>query len=70
RDVYFAKIGMPASSFINQDRQDIIQREAGRYSQVEIDEIVSTLTKSLMFLEGNINTKLLLSNLRIEIWKS
>ncbi|MFA6350386.1 MAG: DNA polymerase III subunit delta' [Candidatus Omnitrophota bacterium] len=70
RDVYFAKIGMPASSFINQDRQDIIQRESGRYSQIEIDEIVSTLTKSLMFLEGNINTKLLLSNLRIEIWKS
>ncbi|MCX5712421.1 MAG: DNA polymerase III subunit delta' [Candidatus Omnitrophica bacterium] len=70
RDVYFAKIGMPADSLINLDRQDMIHREAERYSQIEINEIMSTLTRSLGYLERNIGTKLLLSNLRIEIWKS
>ncbi len=70
RDIYFAKIGMPAAALINLDRQDNLMRAASRYSELEINEIITTLTKSLMFLEGNINTKLLLSNLRIEIWKS
>ncbi len=70
RDIYFAQIGMPAATFINLDREDGIFSAAARYSQSELNEIMTTLTKSLAYLEGNINTKLLLSNLRIEIWKS
>ncbi|MCX5702497.1 MAG: DNA polymerase III subunit delta' [Candidatus Omnitrophica bacterium] len=69
RDIYFIKSGMPHSQLINLDRKDELLRVMNRYSWLELDESLNSISDSLMALEQNINVKLLLSNLRIELWR-
>jgi hypothetical protein len=69
RDIYLIKAGMPHSQLINLDRKDELLRVMNRYSWLELDESLNSISDSLMALEQNINVKLLLSNLRIELWR-
>lgn len=64
RDIYFIKIGMPYGELINLDRKDELLKVMSRYALFDLEEILNSLSNSLLYLEQNINTKLLLSNLR------
>lgn len=64
RDVYLIKIGMPYGELINLDRKDTLSRITGRYTWIDLDRIFRFLSNSLLYLEQNVNLKLLLSNLR------
>jgi len=69
RDIYFVKIGMPQDELINLDRQEALLGSMHRFSLYELDDIMKSISDSLLYLEQNINTRLLLSNLKGQIWK-
>lgn len=64
RDIYFAKVGLPYGEFINLDRKDELLKCMSRYTTFDLGEILNCLCDSLLYLEQNVNTKLLLLNLR------
>ena len=64
RDVYLLKTGSPFSELINADRKDELARSSRTYSWSALDEILRFIADSLLYLEQNINPKLLLSNLK------
>lgn len=64
RDIYFVKIGMPTTELINLDRKDELLKVISRYTLFDLEGIFNSLSNSLSYLEQNINTKLLLSNLK------
>jgi hypothetical protein len=55
---------MPYNEFINLDRKDELLKTMHRYTLFDLEEILNSLSNTLLYLEQNINTKLLLSNLR------
>ncbi len=67
RDIYLIKIGTPYSELINLDRKEELLRLTSRYAFMDLHEIFNSLSNSLLYLERNINIKLLLSNLREDI---
>jgi len=67
RDMYLVKIGTPYNELINLDRKDELLRLMPRYTFVDLYEIFDSLSNSLLYLEENINAKLLFSNLREDI---
>jgi DNA polymerase-3 subunit delta' len=69
RDIYLIKIGVPHSELINLDRRYELLKVMSRYSCLDLDEIMDSISNTLMYLEQNINVKLLLSNLRSKLWK-
>ncbi|MBN1913970.1 MAG: DNA polymerase III subunit delta' [Candidatus Omnitrophica bacterium] len=69
RDIYLLKAGMPHSGLINIDRKEDLLRFMGRYSCLDVEESLNSISQALLYLEENINVKLLMSNLRIQPWK-
>jgi DNA polymerase-3 subunit delta' len=67
RDIYFIKIGMPHTQLINIDRKSDLINAMGRYSPAQLDSIFNFLSDAALYLEQNINQKLLLSNLRMAL---
>lgn len=67
RDLYLIKTGISCGELINLDRKDELLRSMPRFSLSDLDEILGFLSSSLLYLEQNVNIKLLLSNLREEI---
>ncbi|HTY45996.1 MAG TPA: DNA polymerase III subunit delta' [Patescibacteria group bacterium] len=67
RDMSLVKIGMPHSELINYDRRSDLLGSMQQYSFGDIDEIVVCISNSILYLEQNVNIKLLLSNLRAEL---
>lgn len=67
RDIYLIKIGLPHYELINLDRKTQILKIMHRYSFASLDEIFNSISDSLLYLEQNINIKLLVSNLREDI---
>ncbi len=67
RDIYIIKAGMPYQETINFDRMDDLLKTTSRFSYPKLNEIINTISNSLLYLEQNINLKLLLSNL---LWKT
>ncbi len=67
RDIYLLKIGMPHSEIINLDRKTELLSLMNRYTLFDLEEIINRISDSLMYLEQNINVKLLVSNLREDI---
>lgn len=70
RDIYFLKIGMPHAELINFDRKKELLRSMGNYSFGALDEVVRFISDALLYLEQNINPKLLLSNLKSSYLKN
>lgn len=69
RDMYMLKSGSGYSELINLDRKDDLAKLAHKFSYFELEEIFRVISVSALRLEENINIKLLLSNLRMELWK-
>ena len=69
RDVYFLKSGMPDAELINYDRRDDLQETVSRFSYADLDRVMSVISNTILCLERNINTKLLLHNLKAQIWE-
>jgi len=69
RDIYLVKIGMPQAAVIHEDRKSDLLKVMGRFSFSELHEIMNAITRSIFYLEHNINIKLLLYNLKAQVWK-
>ncbi len=69
RDLYLIKTGMPYSELINLDRKSELLKSMHQFSFFELDEILNSISGSLLYVGQNINIKLLKSNLKAEIWK-
>jgi DNA polymerase-3 subunit delta' len=67
RDIYMVKIGTPYYSLINLDRKNDLLKTMNRYSFSDLNEIFALLSDSLLYLEQNVNAKLLLSNLKVSM---
>ena len=70
RDIYLIKTGTAHSELINFDRKTELLKDMNRYTLFNVDEIIKSISDSMLFLEQNVNVKLLLSNLKAEIWKN
>lgn len=67
RDIYLIKVGMPHSELINLDRKAQILKIMSRYTLFDLDEILNYIKDAFLYLEQNVNIKLLLSNLRYSL---
>lgn len=63
RDIYLLKAGYPDSEIINSDRKNDLLSLMNKYSFTDLDEIFKAISDTLLYLEENLNIKLLLSNL-------
>jgi len=63
RDVVLVKIGMPHSEIIHFDRKDDLLRLMSRFSLLDLNEIMDSISKAIFYLDRNINIKLLLYEL-------
>jgi hypothetical protein len=70
RDIYLLKAGIPHFELINFDRMNDLLRARDRFSYPELNESLNVISDSSLFLEQNINLKLLLCNLKVRLWKS
>ena len=69
RDIYLVKIGMSHCEIINFDRKDELLKSMSHFSFLDLNEILYSISDSLLYLEQNINIKLLLYNLGAQVWK-
>jgi len=69
RDAYLVQAGMDQSEAINFDRKSELFEFAGRFTSLELEEILKSISDYIFYLEHNINAKLLTANLRTQIWK-
>jgi DNA polymerase-3 subunit delta' len=67
RDIYLVKAGLAHSEIINLDRKDELLGLMSRYSWLDLDVALDVISDSISYLEHNINTKLLLLNLKVQI---
>jgi len=69
RDIYIIKSGMPQDEVINSDRKQELVLSASKLSFLDLDSILGSITNAITYSEQNVNTRLLLYNLRMELWK-
>lgn len=69
RDIYLVKIGATHSQLINSDRKTDLLKFMQHFSFLDLDEIFNAISEFILRLDENVNIKLLLSNLRMEVWK-
>lgn len=69
RDIYLIKAGISYSELINLDRKEELLRMAGRYSFSDLSGVFNSISDSLLYLQQNVNIRLLLSNLKADLWK-
>ncbi len=67
RDIYMVKVGMPYDYLINIDRKAELLSGVDNYSFSDLDEIMGNISNSLLYLQQNINSKLLVSNLKLSL---
>jgi len=70
RDIYLLKAGLPEREVINSDRSRELLRGATSFSFSELDAILGSITQAVSYLEMNVNTRLLMHNLGMELWKA
>jgi len=69
RDIYLLKFGMSENRVINFDRRRELAKITDKYSLIELKGTFDFLSDVLLRLDQNVNVKLLISNLRAELWK-
>jgi DNA polymerase-3 subunit delta' len=69
RDIYLIKIGAPSQELINFDRKEELLKDMSRFSFLDLNDILDTISDSIMYLGQNINTRLLLNNLGAKLCK-
>lgn len=70
RDIYLIKAGISYAEIINLDRKDELLKLTESFSFVDLDRILHSLSESVLYLEQNINLKLILYNLGAQLWKA
>ncbi|MBP7216379.1 MAG: DNA polymerase III subunit delta' [Candidatus Omnitrophica bacterium] len=68
RDLYLLRAGITHAELIHRDRRDELLARMQQYSSFELDEILQTISDTAMYLEQNINSKLLLLQLKGALW--
>lgn len=68
RDLYLIKSGMPDLELINYDRRPDLLKTVNRFSHAQLGRILNAISNTISCLEHNINTRLLLYNLKAELW--
>jgi len=69
RDIYLLKAGLTDKEIIHLDREPDLIKFAHKFSFKQLDDILTSISESLLYLEKNINSKLLLHNLGAQLWK-
>jgi DNA polymerase-3 subunit delta' len=69
RDIYLIKIGAPHSELINYDRKAQVLKSMQHFSFLDLEQIFGIISDSALHLDDNINIKLLLADLRMELWR-
>jgi len=64
RDIYLLKSGLPYAEIINLDRKEQLLKLMGNYSFSELDEALKFISQALLYLEQNVNAKLIFANLK------
>lgn len=70
RDLYLLKTGVAEEELIHLDRRAELLQWVGRYSFGELDEILALLSSTFFYIDQNSNIKLLLSQIRVALWKN
>lgn len=70
RDIYMIKAGIPYQELINFDRKNDLLKTMNRFSYPQLNEILNTISNSILYLGQNIGLKLLFLNLKAELWKT
>jgi len=70
RDIYLLKCGASDKEIIHLDRHSDLLKLIPKFSFKQLDDIMATLSESSLYLEKNINSKLLLHNLGAQLWKA
>ncbi|MDD4940180.1 MAG: AAA family ATPase [Candidatus Omnitrophica bacterium] len=68
RDIYLFKSGLGQKEAIHADREKDLLKLSHKFSFKQLDDIVTCISESFMYLDNNINTKLLLHNLGAQLW--
>jgi DNA polymerase-3 subunit delta' len=68
RDLYLTKAGGSRQEIINIDRGNDVSLYAQRYTWQELDRIFKLLADSRLYIEQNMNVRLLISNVRAGVW--
>lgn len=69
RDIYLLKTGLPHRELINLDRREELLKQMARFSYLQLNEILDSISEAIFYLDRNINSRLLLYNLGAQIWK-
>lgn len=69
RDIYLIKVGLPHSEIINSDRKDELLNVMSRFSFMDLNDILDSISNAILQIEQNINVRLLLYNLGAQLWK-
>ena len=69
RDIYLLKVGRPEQEIINFDRREELFSSLERFSFFDLDTILNNISTAILCLEQNVNTRLLLYNLKVGLWK-
>ena len=69
RDLLLAKILKEPKNLINIDRKDDIMRCSGTFSFAEIEQRIQAIAETMKDVERNINMRISLTHLRVELWK-
>jgi len=69
RDIYLLKVGISDKELIHLDRQNDLLKLKNEFSFKQLDSMMATISESMLYLEKNINSKLLLHNLGAQLWK-
>jgi DNA polymerase-3 subunit delta' len=69
RDIYLIKVGLPHSEIINSDRKAELLKVMSKFSFLDLNEILDSISCAILQIEQNINVKLLLYNLGAQVWK-
>ena len=70
RDIYLLKCGLSDKEAIHLDRHSDLLKLIPRFSFKQLDDVMATLSESTLYLEKNINSKLILHNLGAQLWKA
>ena len=69
RDIYLIKVGMPHSEIINFDRKAELLKVMNKFSFLDLNGILNSISSAILQVEQNINVRLLLFNLGAQLWK-
>lgn len=70
RDIYLLKCGLSDKEIIHLDRYSDLLKLIPKFSFKQLDDIMFMLSESFLYLEKNINSKLLLHNLGAQLCKA